>query len=144
MLEGECSVTGSMVVIAVFQIRKSYVDVINCEHTTDAVVNLFSILLKDFDNRYVPSEGGKVKYFREDEIGRGNRYVGVHQYFFFASFLDPRVLTIREKYKLCVAAITLLQIDAFGRVFGIEWKILNTGMDLSDISWNDVTVFYIS
>jgi hypothetical protein len=69
-------------------------DVINCEHTTDAVVNLFSILLKDFDNRYVPSEGGKVKYFREDEIGCGNRYVGVHQYFFFASFLDPRVFPL--------------------------------------------------
>jgi hypothetical protein len=92
MLEGECYVTGSMVVVAVCQIRKSYMDVIECEHTNDAVVRLTRILLKDFNNRYVPSEGGRVKYLRDDDIGRGNRYVGVHQYFFFASFFDPRVL----------------------------------------------------
>jgi hypothetical protein len=91
LLEGECYVTGSMVSVAVFQIRKSYLDVIACDHTDDAVKHLTGILLKDFDNRYATSECGRVKYFREDEIGRGNRYVGVHQYFFFASFLDPRV-----------------------------------------------------
>jgi hypothetical protein len=92
MLEGECYVTGSMVTVAVFQIRKSYLDVIDCEHTSDAVSRLTRILLKDFDNRYAPSGGGRVKYFREDEIGGGNRYVRVHQYFLFAPFLDPRVL----------------------------------------------------
>jgi hypothetical protein len=73
MLDGKCYVAGSMVSLAVFQIKKSYFDGIDCEHTNDAVSRLTRILLKDFDNRYIPSEGGRVKYFRDDEIG-------VHQY----------------------------------------------------------------
>jgi hypothetical protein len=65
ILEGESYVTASMVAVAVFQIRKSYLDVIDCQYTKVAVVRLTKILLKDFDNRYFPSEGGRVKYFRE-------------------------------------------------------------------------------
>jgi hypothetical protein len=92
MPEGECYVTGSMVAVAVHQIRRNYVDVIHREGTNRDVASLTGIILSDFDKRYFPTEGGKVKYFRDDDIGRGNRYMGVHQYFFFASFLDPRVL----------------------------------------------------
>ena len=94
ILEGEKYVTGSLCVIAVYQIRKAYVDIIACEDTSESVIALTRILLKDFDERYHPSENGMVTYFREDELGKGNRYIGLHQYFFFAAFLDPRVLPI--------------------------------------------------
>ncbi len=41
--------------------------------------------------KVIVSDSGKVKYHREDTIGKYNRYIGIHQYFFVASFLDPRV-----------------------------------------------------
>lgn len=94
ILEGEKYVTGSLSTVAVYQVRKAFVEVIASEDTEDPVRELTKILLKDFDERYHPAEGGKVKYFREDVLGRGQRYIGLHQYFFFASFLDPRVLPI--------------------------------------------------
>ena len=93
ILEGESYVTGSLVPVAVFQIRQGYVEVIECDDTDPSVKSLAKVLLTDFDNRYAPacSDSGKVKYHREDTIGKYNRYIGIHQYFFVASFLDPRV-----------------------------------------------------
>ena len=45
MLEGECYVTGSMVVFAVFQIRKAFVTVLECEATLEPVKELTQTLL---------------------------------------------------------------------------------------------------
>jgi hypothetical protein len=95
ILEGESYVTGSMVAVAVYQIRQSYVDVINSDDAMPGIVALSKLLLEDFDQRYVPADDtGKVKYHQTDELGKFNRYKGVHQYFMFASFLDPRVVPI--------------------------------------------------
>jgi hypothetical protein len=94
ILEGEKDVTGSLSTVAVYQVRKAFVDVIDCEDTEDPVRALSKILLKDFDERYHPAERGKVRYFREDVLGREQRYIGLHQYFFFASFLDPCIANI--------------------------------------------------
>ena len=93
VLEGESYVTGSLVPVAVYQIRKSYVEVIECQDSLEPVKDLARVLLTDFDKRYVPAcaTTGKVKYHREDRTGAGNRYVGIHQFFFFAALLDPRV-----------------------------------------------------
>jgi len=94
ILEGDKYITGSLVCVAIFKIREAYVDNIESTEADPSVVDLTRILLEDFDSRYQPSSGGKVTYFSEDEIGRMNRYVGLHQYFFFSSFLDPRILPI--------------------------------------------------
>ena len=92
MLEGECYVTGSMVVFAVFQIRKAFVTVLECEATLEPVKELTQTLLDDFDTRYHPSdEEGKVKYESKARVGHRQRYITVHPYYFIASFLDPRV-----------------------------------------------------
>lgn len=92
MLEGDCYVTGSMVVFAVFQIRRAYVTVMEHDATLQPVKELTKILLKDWDSRYHPAdEAGKVKYESEVSVGFRNRYTGVHPYYFIASYLDPRV-----------------------------------------------------
>ena len=49
ILEGDRFVTGSLVVIALYRIRKAYVSVYLSGHTEPAVKNLTAILLKDFD-----------------------------------------------------------------------------------------------
>ena len=90
-LEGEAYVTGSLSVVAVYQIRLGYETVINCEHTSDIVRELAKLLLEDWNERYHPASDGKsVKYTSKAETGKGNRYTGLHPYFFFASLLDPR------------------------------------------------------
>ncbi|EJK60804.1 hypothetical protein THAOC_18785, partial [Thalassiosira oceanica] len=68
VLEGEKYVTGSLVPLAIFSIRKT-----------------------DFDERYPTNDEGKLKYSSSVEIGRCQRYAGVHPYFFKAAFLDPRI-----------------------------------------------------
>ena len=92
ILEGECYVTGSLVALAVYRIRKAYVTVFNSEHTLEPVKNLTATLLADFDQRYKPAdESGKVNYTGKADVGFRNRYTGVHPYFFVASLLDPRI-----------------------------------------------------
>ena len=91
ILEGEKYVTGSLAAVAIYKIREAYVETTESD-AEPAVIDLTNILLKDFDERYSPAENGKVKYSREDLTGCRNHYIGLHQYFFFASFLDPRVL----------------------------------------------------
>ncbi len=93
ILEGESYVTGSLVAVAVFQIRQGYVEVIECADTDPSIKSLDKVLLTDFDTRYAPgcSDTGKVKYHCKDTIGKYKRYIGIHQYFFVASYVDPRV-----------------------------------------------------
>lgn len=93
LLEGDKYPTGSLVVMAIYQIRAHYVKVLNSEQTEEPVKRLCKILLEDFDERYVQEEGheGKVRFSREPETGKGNRYVGVHPSLFIAAYLDPRV-----------------------------------------------------
>jgi hypothetical protein len=72
ILEGESYVMGSLVAVAVFQIRQGYVEVIECNDTDLSVKSLAKVLLTIFDTRYAPgcSDTGKVKYHREDTIGK--------------------------------------------------------------------------
>jgi len=62
------------------------------------VRHLSKILLHDLDERYVPTECGKVQYIplpsREGEVfptGKYNRYIHLHPFMFFSAFLDPRM-----------------------------------------------------
>jgi hypothetical protein len=41
---------GSLVAVAVFQIRQGYVEVIGCDNTDPSVKTLAKVLLTDFDN----------------------------------------------------------------------------------------------
>ena len=90
VLEGEKYVTGSLVPVAIYTIRQSFLQVIASEATEDVVKVLTRILLNDFDRRYHPTTQGQLKYEREALVGHGNRYISIHPYFFKAAFLDPR------------------------------------------------------
>ena len=131
ILEGEKYVTGSLSTVAVFQVRNSFVDVIGCEDTEEPVRELTKILLKDFDDRYHPAEGGKVQYFREDVVGRGQRYIGLHQFFFFASFLDPRVLPILKEDIMTDEDFDQLKEDIIDEMVA-KFKAMNNKKKSSD------------
>ena len=90
VLEGEKYVTGSLVPLAIYSIRQSFLQVIGSGAAEEAVKKLTRILLNDFDQRYHPTAAGKLKYEREALVGHGNRYISIHPYFFKAAFLDPR------------------------------------------------------
>ena len=59
---------GSLSTVTVFQVRNSFVNIIESEDTEEPVWKLTKILLKDFDDRYYSAESGKVQYFREDIV----------------------------------------------------------------------------
>ncbi len=117
ILEGDTYVTGSLVCVAIYKIREAYVNIISSAEADPSVIDLTRILLDDFDSRYQPSSSGKVTYFPEDVVGRMNRYVGLHQYFFFSSFLDPRTLPMlriiitEEDYKRLKDDLILKMIE---------------------------------
>jgi len=90
MLEGESYMTGSLTPFAINKIRCEYKEVIENDSTNESVKYLANILLKDLDERYHPTECGKVQYFRKPDTGFRNRYISLHPYMFFAAFLDPR------------------------------------------------------
>ena len=90
LLEGEEYVTSSLVVLAVYQIRASYMKTISDPQTSAPVKELSKKLLQDFDERYIPEDDGKVRYTGRADIGHRNRYNGVHPYFFNATMIDPR------------------------------------------------------
>ena len=90
VLEGEKYVNGSLVPVATYTIRQSFLQVIASEATKDVVKVLTRLLLNDFDWRYHPTTQGQLKYEREALVGHGNRYISIHPYFFKAAFLDPR------------------------------------------------------
>jgi hypothetical protein len=58
---------------------------------SEASRELAKVLLKDFDQRFHPAEGGRVQYLSEVITGRYTRPITLHHYFFKAAFLDPRV-----------------------------------------------------
>ena len=87
MLEGECYVTGSMVPLAVYRIRRAYIHVLADNSTSEPVRRLTEILLADFNDCYEPSEkSGRVAYTGNADIGIVNRYTGVHPYSLFPPF----------------------------------------------------------
>ena len=58
VLEGEKYVTGSLVTLAIYSIRQSFLQVIASQATEQAVKKLTRILLNDFDRRYHPTTNG--------------------------------------------------------------------------------------
>ena len=79
ILEGECYVTGFMLVLAVFQIRQAYISVSSNMNTLPAEKYLTEILLASFNNCYEPADNnGRVRYTGSPDLGFGNRYTGEH------------------------------------------------------------------
>ena len=63
ILEGDRCVTGLIVVIALYRIRKACVTVYLSKHTEPAVKNLTTIILADFDTRFKPADlSGKITH----------------------------------------------------------------------------------
>jgi len=91
VLEGESHITGSLTPFAIHKIRSGYKEAIEDDRTNESVKYLANILLKDLDERYYPTECGKVQYFSKPDTGFRNRYISLHPYMFFAAFLDPRM-----------------------------------------------------
>jgi len=89
VLEGEKYATGSLVPLAIYTIRQSFLQVIASQAIEKTVKELTRILLNNFDQRYHPTTNGKLKYTRDALVGHGNRYISIHPYFFKAAFLDP-------------------------------------------------------
>jgi hypothetical protein len=67
VLEGEKYVTGSLVPLAIYTIRQSFLQVIASEATEDVVKVLTRILLNDFDQRYHPTTQGQLNYMTHVE-----------------------------------------------------------------------------
>jgi len=91
VLEGESHITGSLTPFAIHKIRCGYKEAIEDDRTNESVKYLANILIKDLDERYYPTECGKVQYFSKPDTGFRNRYIALHPYMFFAAFLDPRM-----------------------------------------------------
>jgi hypothetical protein len=96
------------------------VEVLYCAETEPAVRCLAKLLISDFDNRYVPacSNTGKVKYHREDTVGQYKQYIGIHQYFFAASILDPRVAPLLSEM-MTTADYNQLKLDVIDFMVGM-------------------------
>jgi len=89
VLEDESYITGSLAPFAIYKIRGGYQDSIEAS-TNESVKYLANMLLKDLDERYHPTQCGRVLYFRKPDKGFRNRYIFLNPYIFFAAFLDPR------------------------------------------------------
>ncbi len=83
VLEGETYVTGSLVPLAIYTIRQSFLQVIPSQANEQVVKELTRIVLHDFDRRYHPTTNGQLKYERDALVGHGNRYISIP-----AAFLD--------------------------------------------------------
>ena len=90
ILEGEKYVTSSLIPVAIFTIRQSFLQVIASAESDPFVKKLTRNLLNDFDQRYHPTIDGKLIYSREVAVGFGNHYTHIHPCFFKAAFFDPR------------------------------------------------------
>ncbi len=108
ILEGEKYITGSLVPVAIYTIRQSFLQVIASVGSDPVVKKLMRILLNDFDRHYHPPIKGQWKYSREIVVGYGNCYTAIHPYFFRASFLDSRthhylkkILTAENLNQVC-------------------------------------------
>ena len=108
ILEGEKYVTGSLVPVAIFTIRQSFLQVIASAGSDQFVKRLTRILLNDFDQRYHPTTDGQLIYSSDVAVGFGNCYTHIHPCFFMAAFLDPRthhylknILTVVNFNEVC-------------------------------------------
>jgi hypothetical protein len=82
VFEGEKYVTCSLVSVAIYTIRQSFLQVITSQATKQVVKQPTRILLNDFDWQYHPITNGHLKYKREARVGHGNdRYMSIHPYF---------------------------------------------------------------
>jgi hypothetical protein len=87
LLEGEKYPTLSLVPFCIFYIRKCLTKATVPNKLFEPVTRLGLKMLKDFNTRY---GDGRVNYHNPVLIGRNNRYVSLHPYHVFSSFLDPR------------------------------------------------------
>ncbi len=87
VLEGEKYVTGSLVPLAIYTIRQSFLQVITSQATEQVAKELTRILLNNFDWRYHPTTNGQLKYERDALVGHGNRYISIHPFFLRLLFL---------------------------------------------------------
>ena len=87
LLEGEKYPTLSLVPFCIFYIRKCLIKATAPDKLFEPVTRLGNKMLKDFNTRY---GDGRVIYHNPVLIGKNNRYISLHPYHIFASFLDPR------------------------------------------------------
>jgi hypothetical protein len=80
VLEGEKYVTGSIVPVAIYTIRQSFLQVIASQATKQVVKQLTRILLNDLKQQYHPTTNGQLKYNREALVGHGNRFISIHPF----------------------------------------------------------------
>ncbi len=105
MLEGESYVSGSLVPLAVFNIRRQLNDIIDDEEgKTDGVRKLAKALLDDFDVRFTPNkdDNNLLTFSWGAVVGFRKRYTTVHHYYFAAAFLDPRAKTLLKTFMTSV------------------------------------------
>ena len=57
-----------------------------------------------------------MKNFREDTLERGQRYIGLHQYFFFVSFLYPRAFTTSKECNMTNEVYEKLKEDGIDQM----------------------------
>ena len=81
VLEGEKYVTGSLVPVAIYTIRQSFLQVIASQAADPVVKQLTRKMLDNFDRRYHPTTNEKLIYEREVSVGHRNRYTAIHPYF---------------------------------------------------------------
>ena len=94
ILEGEKYVTGSLVPLAIFTIRQSFLQVIASAGSDQFVKRLTRILLNDFDQRYHPTTDGQLIYSSDIAVGFGNRYTHIFILVFSRLLSLTHVLTI--------------------------------------------------
>ncbi|KAL3761407.1 hypothetical protein ACHAWU_007366 [Discostella pseudostelligera] len=101
VLEGKSYVSGSLVPLAVFNIRRQLNDIVEDEEgTMDGVRKLAKALLDNFDIRYTPNKDDKnlLTFSWGAVVGFRKRYTTVHHYYFAAAFLDPRAKTLLKTF----------------------------------------------
>ena len=87
LLEGDKYPTISVVPYCIKYIRKCFSKATQPNKLFYPVQHLGKKMLEDLNKRY---GDGVVTYYQTVRIGRNNRYISLHPYHIFASFLDPR------------------------------------------------------
>jgi hypothetical protein len=88
MLEGEKYPSISLVAFSITYIRKCLIKATSRNDLIPQVRSLANKMLQDFKQRY---GDGAINYYNPIKIGSNRRYVSLHPYHVFASFLDPRL-----------------------------------------------------
>ena len=82
IVEGEKYVAGSLVPMAIYTFRQSFLQVIasvGCDHI---VKKLIKIIFNDLDRCYDPTTERQLKYSRDVAVGHGNCYTAIHPCFY--------------------------------------------------------------